>query len=441
MDPMNRHDKFSTMTMQDPLFQVLLELAETFAGAPGTAYDAAMLSLVYEAVGAKQSQQLLVEWLRIFTEPFVLSPVRDETNLPTKTVAAAALLLAAARQGVDDKIPSAQLIDFLEYAAKQGWFEDDVLAFYCHQLAEQVTACEQAAAFFSTRYERFLQRRHPVGIAQSLIVLGDGLATTEKGRGYEMLEALLGERSPLEHVAWGMWALATGDHDTGRLAELMKRRLDELMGITGGKSGVSGVLLLSAMGASRQQLDDFITSHQSSRGARAGGIRATEDTLVISPRAMFSVSLGDDLPSLRSLSVALLALIKARRDRKAIITGLDEGELEAMTARIARIHHGGTELTTTEQAVMNWVIIAMVAAALFGALFFMLGGTLGLDATRLQLSSWTVDEIAIWLAMLDYLLGIIKHVRSSGNALRGALQIPVFRHLGRMPNGGGMDKE
>ena len=426
---METKSEISIYQTWQPQFIELLEILQCFDSAPGTPNVAAALSLVFDITKQTESQKRLGHWLVQYIEPFLLNSIRDEQNLQEKTLAIAAYLFISATVDLDQKLPDEYLINYIEYASSQSWFEDHFLAFYCHFLKDQVAACEKISEFFRQNYERVLTRKHIPAISQSLIVLRGILTETEARRGYELLESLLNENSNFSHIAWGLWASSTNKEQPEKLITIAQNRINDAFWFVRRNSGISGLLVIASIGGRRSEIHDYLNNVDKSHTQRRIKITVEDNLFSVDMNSVTGSTTGNDVLSIFDLCLALIGFSKSKYDKLAYIIGLDDKNLRQVSERIKRISsQGGIDLSKAEKNVLNTLVIFTLALILCWTVFLQLGGGIKLELSKLSIYNWNIEEILLAVPLLDYLLGTIQSVRADGNAAKGLLRLPILRH-------------
>lgn len=413
-----------------PLFSDILEILRCFDSAPRTPNIAAGLSLVFDVTQERESQKRLGNWLVGYIEPFLLNAIRDQQDLQEKTLAIATYLFIASRVDLDQKLPEEYLIDYIEYASNQSWFEDYFLAFYCHYLKDQLAACGKIEEFFKQNYERVLGRKHIPAVSQSLIVLNGVITETESKRGCELLESLLDNNSIFTHIAWGTWGLSAYGKGLEKLIAVAENKLNDAFWFIRRNSGLSGVLVIGSFGGGRAEVFDYLSKVTKNQGEKRIKITAEDSSFSIDMNSIPSPISGNDLLSLFDLCLALIAISNSRHDKVAYITGLEDASLKKASERIKRLsQRGGIDLSRAEKNVINSLIVFALLLIFCWVVFIQIGGTLNPDFSSVSLHNWSIEEILLSLAFLDYLLGAIQAIRTDRNAVKGLLSLPILRHF------------
>jgi hypothetical protein len=231
-----------------PTYFQVLQLIRAFFANPETSNLAAILCLLSRGNNLEDSQNELRKWLYNYITPFALNAVRSEQNLEEKTLAIAAYFLLEKNNQQDQfLLPGEHLINYLEYAEKQFWFDDPFLAFFCYHLKDRLTCCEKIDTYFKSKYELFLQKKHIPSISQALIVLQNGASTVDLQRGYEAISSLLKNADlPDNHLAWALWAYSEQpkhhEQDIAGLNAHFERSITKLLHDVAWASGLSSIL-------------------------------------------------------------------------------------------------------------------------------------------------------------------------------------------------------
>lgn len=412
-----------------PQFAEALEILQLFDSSPGSPNNAAALSLVFEVTKQTESQKRLGNWLVQYIEPFLLNTIRDEQNLQEKTLAIATYLFISARVELDRKLADEYLINYVEYASNQAWFEDYFLAFYCHYLKDQIIACEKIGDFFSQNYERALLKKHIPAISQSLIVLQGSITETESKRGYELLTSLLTESTSFSYIAWGLWALSTNEQVSEKLAAIIQKKMNDAFLSIKRESGIFKFLALAEMGWQPIQLQEHIDKQLEIKSHTSVEIKIEEETIKIDIRPLTDSSAKHEVLSTFDLCLALIGLGNSKHEKMAFLTGLDEKKLTEVSERIKRLSIlGGIDLSRAEKNLLNILTILIVFFITALVFYLQIGGVFNIDFSNISLSNLSIEEILITVSLIDYLIGTIQAARTNGNAAAGLLKLPILRH-------------
>ncbi len=416
-----------------PVFKEILDTVRCFDSSPGTPNIAALMSLVFETTNQKESQKRLGEWLVHYIEPFLLNQIRDEQNLQGKTLAIASYLFISSKIDLGQKLSDELLINYLEYASEQLWFDDNFLAFYCHFIKDQIMACRNIENHFQQSYERVLAKKNIPAISQSLIVLNKVISNTDRNRGYEILASLLDQNISVSHSAWALWAFSLKEEARSpletELAASIEDKIENNIFLLNKESGIGGLLTLASVGAGQAQMQEYLDNITNPQSYKKVNILLNSDTVISLDTSPITNLPSAELISVFDLGLALLGLSHAKYDRVVYVSGSDANDLNKIANRIKRLaNNGGIDLSRPEQSVLNALVVFVISLIVLAVFYFQLGGTLSFDFSKLSISNWSLDKIVIFIPFLDYLLGIIQSIHTDANAVKGLLKLPLIRH-------------
>ena len=431
---MNTESEMFVRQARHPLFREVLELIRCFDASPGTPNTAAAMSLVFDMLGEVESQRKLGNWLGSFIEPFLLNPIRDEQNLPDKTLAIATYIFIAKRTELDYKLADEYLINYIEYASNQSWFGDHFLAFYCYHLKDQLVACEKVGEYFHQNYEKVLAKKHIPAISQSLIVLHESLSDLDSKRGVELLTSLLKESNNIAHLAWGLWAFSTIDHTIDNFVSGLQNAINGSFMTLRKDSAILGLLSLAAMGGQPAQFHEYLKNQTKLKDGERVKIAVTKEYFRVDLRFTTATGASSEQLSIFGLCISLLSLTYSRHDEISYISGLDSQSLTKAADRLKRLSKArGVDLSRNEKNLVNTLVVALILLLISTIFYFQIGGNLSFDNSNVDISKLSWEKIIILVPLIDYLLGTIEAVRRKGNAVEGLLKLPILRHLQSHP--------
>jgi hypothetical protein len=407
-------------------FQVL-QLTQAFFTNPETPNMAAILCLLSRGNNLVDSQRELRKWLYNYISPFALNPVRDEQNLEEKTLAIAVYFLLEENDQHDEWIlPDEQLINYVEYAEKQFWFDDPFLAFVCHQLKDRLTCCEKIDTYFQSKYELFLQKKHIPSISQALIVLQNSVSSVDIQRGYETITSML-ERTnlPSKHLAWALWAYSKQPrryHESiTNVNLLLEKEIVQLLHEVQWESGLSSTLAFALISKGGSSPDDYLDKMNQTFGesieVRQNG---NNYSLSIKPK---TTSDGVML-SISDLTLILVALHQSKFNKIAYVDGLQEEELPILESSLDALFHGNIVLSKVEKIVVNFLVMLFTLQLVLLALYLQMGLPSKLSDVEFK---WDyLVTLGVWL---DIFIAQLRSALSGGNAIDSLKETLILRGL------------
>ena len=166
-----------------------LQLVKCFDYEPQTIRTAAILSLVYlsDFINSKELIEIIQNWLHAQIQEFLDHDPRDQTDLPEKTLAVAIYLNILSSTEYDTYLDRANLDKYIDYAAKQSWFSDPFVAFFCYKLHHLIDVCKDGEKFLESNFNKYILRKNIAAICQTLIVAKDKVSLEEIKNGIKLL--------------------------------------------------------------------------------------------------------------------------------------------------------------------------------------------------------------------------------------------------------------
>jgi hypothetical protein len=408
-----------------PTYFQVLQLTQAFFTNPETPNMAAILCLLSRGNNLLDFQKELRKWLYNYISPFALNSVRDEQNLEEKTLAIAAyFLLEGNNKGDEWKLPDEQLINYVEYAERQSWFDDPFLAFFCHQLRDRLTCCEKIDTYFQSKYEMFLQKKHIPSISQALIVLQNSASSVDIQRGYEAINLMLKSADlSSKHIAWALWAYSEQprhyEQNITNLNSLLEKEIVKLLRDIQWESGLSSTLAFALISKGDSSPDDYLDKINLTFGkdinVRQDGTGYSLNIKPKTPSEGFNLSISD-------LGLILMALYKSKFNKIAYVNGLQEEELPVLENSLDALIHGSIILNRTEKMIVNFLVILFTLLTMVLVLYLQMG--LPNKLSSIEFKGDYLATLGVWL---DLFIAQLKSVLSGENALGSLRKTLIYR--------------
>lgn len=409
-----------------PTYFQVLQLLQAFFTNPETPNLAAILCLLSRGNKLDSFQKELRKWLYNYISPFAINPVRNEQNLEEKVLAIAAYFLLEEDKQDDFALPSEQLINYLEYAEKQSWFDDPFLAFFCYQLRDRLTCCEKIDTFFQSKYELFLQRKHIPSISQSLIVLQNKISGADLQRGYDTIGLAL-ENTELssKYLAWALWAYSAKpqiyEQDIARLNSLLEKDIVELLSDVQWKSTLSSTLAFFLMSKSDSLPEGYIAKiNQTFVNTMEVRQNGSSYEISIKPeKAQEKVNL-----SVNDLSLILVALQNSDFNKTAYVNGLQEKEMPILESSLDVLAQGSIILNKAEKTFVNILVLLFTFQVMLLVLYLQTDLPSKLSDVKFTWDCWVT--VGVWL---DIFIAQMRSTMSGGKAIDSLKETAILRHL------------
>lgn len=369
----------SLHSVSHPAFYQTLQFLRCFEKCPGTPIFAAYLSIIFYDLGLQNSLEKLHSWLEPYVSSFASKAPRDQADLSDKTLAVAVYLFLCDFAKLTPGIPVAHLIDYIEYASKQDWFNNTNLAYYCHLLRDNVRACENVHKYFVEHFSLFVERKHVPSIAQSLIVLDGSEEAVDRHSGYTIILNTLAEmHCPINHMAWGLAALSSSSYMLGSLEEIegswskLEQSLNDYMTRLLQESKIPILLAMVWSGMEADELSDGLNEWVTVEATteifdEPENYRNHRKVCIQLPAA----EIAFDSLSLVDLAVALFAMYKGRRHKVIGVSAFRESDLQnAITNQRTLKKGNGVVISWFENFVtllltLSFTLVLGVAISLF----------------------------------------------------------------------------
>lgn len=445
-------DSTSTSTLETELpfhlqktwrssFYQALQLVRSLDFTPSNSTTAAIFSLLFQQLDIKPSLKSLHTWLDSYIFPFATDNLRNQADQSEKSLAVATYLYISEQNNFDICFPSGDLIDHIEYASNQAWFGDSFLAFYCHNLRNNVVACENVGEYFRDNFERFLIKRHVPSICQTLLVLGSQLPDKDREKASGVICSALSERPlSLNHAAWGLLALSSNSNHEyqSEVTRLISQIDSELTDFTAGllrESQLSGLLFLMRSGSDREDLRRFVdrlptVSPNSFVDVNLSNPESVSITFNCAREDLETVNNQFNHPLLADTALALLAMHSAQAHNVLGVVEADETRLISCLQTVKYLEREGSVVLYRQENILSnlLAIVATFLVGLTGGLFF-LGVKLDYVFDFSKVSYRDFDIALFALVWADFLWSQVQALRSGQSALHGMLQLPLIRHL------------
>lgn len=422
-----------------PIFYQTLQFLRCFDKNPGTPVLAAHLSILFYDLGIQSSLENLHNWLESYVSSFIFEDPRDQADLSDKTLAVAVYLFVCDNTELTFGMPEAYLIDYIEYASSQDWFNNTHLAYYCHFLREHVQACENIHSYFTEHFSLFVDRQHVPSIAQSLIVLDGSNEKVDKHSGYSViLNALAEEHCSTNHIAWGLAALSSSFHapsEPGKIENFwgkLEQSLDEYMTRLLQESKIPVLLAMLWGGIEVENLRDKVsgsltieTLSEISDGPE--GYHSHSKVCIQLPGA----STAFDSLSLVDLAVALFAIYRGRRHKIVGVAASEEDDIQnAMTNLHTLKQEKGIVISRLENFFTLLLTLFVTAIIAGGFLLYFLEAELRLPFVFKGQIPRDLDVTFTAVACIAFMIAQILAFRAGKSPISmGLQQLPLLRNI------------
>jgi hypothetical protein len=428
-------------TQRLALYDQILDLLESVYPYADSAFALSCLTHLFfktSRTGALDGiRQLLDRRIRVFgPDP------ASESDLPDKTLAMATYFNLSCFMGFERTFPDSFLIDYIEYAQEENWYDDSILALYCTLLVDEIQACATAHDYFEEGWDFWVSRKHLARICQGLIALDDRLSPSQVRVAVDLIQEREKPSLSLEDLSWVLLALsklaATGRWDDvqkdvdrlsdevadailSRLQSQVTRQFRQLYGLA---------YLLSSEFTRNELLDSWSTgeptvfSPVTSLGYRDGQI--------VLRMAETALDLEGQPESMVAMALSLIALESAQRDSLVGVIKPKENELRALVETGRRAKLDSVLMLSQPQALIA-NLTSLIATLLIGTglALYVAGVDLDLDFSRANWREW--DALAVFgFTVFFTIMGIATWIRN-GSVMHGLMLMPIVDAVKAIP--------
>lgn len=413
-------------------------LVQSFDASPISFRTSAYMSLLFSRLDKKDALERLTDWLVDHIAPFHLHSPRDETDLEDKTLGIAAYIMAADCLEIE-ALPSDLLIDYIEYAEKQHWFNDTFLAFFCNFLRGQVQACEKIEDYFLANIEQFLARKNVAAICQSLIVLSKRLSNQDCDKATNLLVSLIPQdlsQPPSTDLFWAFWALSIVNRTSDQrfITSLDKEiclRLRENLAYLVKTFKPIGLFALARSDTTEEALEeylkDFGTEFQYEYNSANGKFTVY---LKDSPgrEGNKDQKARKNYLDIGSLTFGILSMFMARRYSITGVSGSAEEILSSALEWNRQKSKGAILITKSSVIIGNYLALFLTVVIGISYILYTLGYGFQIIAPQ-NVQRPGLGDVFLIVSWLDFLFSQIHSIKRGGSAIDGMRAVPVLRHF------------